>query len=97
MSFGIHGDYKKVAETRYPGRVREAALNEERADDQKRLAEMEDFVRTHRKKSRRQQDPVDLERREEPAPGKETPSGKKPAEEPPAKRGGPPPHLDVTI
>jgi hypothetical protein len=96
MPFGIHGDYKRVDETRYPGRVREAALNEEHADDKKRLAELEDFVRTHRKQSRRQQDSLDLHHRKEGGPARKG-SLQKPAGKPAPKSGERTPHLDITI
>jgi len=100
MSFGIDGTYNRVNESHYPGRIRETNLSEERADDQRHLAELEEFVRKHRKDRGGQKDTVDLHEEE----NEETPADKEPVGEPPPAEDVPqeadedaPPHLDVTI
>ena len=50
MSSGIDGGYNRVNESHYPGRIRETSLGEERADDQRHLAELEEFVKKHKLK-----------------------------------------------
>ena len=89
MPFGLPGDVKRVGEARYAPRVREAALNEERADDKARLAELEGRVRRQKPRPSRE-DSVELHSPEpKSAPPKS--AGDKPS--PPADSK----HLDITI
>ena len=88
-SFGIHGEVKGVGETRYPSRVREVALNRERADDQSRLADLEEHVRHQRREPRRDSVEVHSDKAGTPPPPKPAPRRKAPA------AGGE--HLDITI
>ena len=89
-------DVKRVTEARYPGRVREAALNQEREDDKERLAELEDFVRRHRKAPPPREDSVEL-KSPTPSPGEAPPPEppSKPASEKPKADDGK--HLDIRI
>ena len=95
MSLGMPGDVKRVGETRYTPRVREAALNQERADEQIRLAALEDHVRRQRKHAPK--DTVELKSSpEKDASGPPTAPAKNPAEKKPAeKKAGE--HLDITV
>ncbi len=89
MSFGLPGDVKRVGESRYTTRVREAALNQERADAAARLAELEDRVRRQKQRPARE-DSVELHSPD----SKSAPP--KPAEKKPAVPADPK-HLDITI
>ena len=89
------GDVKRVGETRYTPRVREAALNQERADEKIRLAALEDHVRRQRRRAPK--DTLDLKSRPEEGPSAPpTPSEKEPAEEKPAERKSGE-RLDITV
>ena len=95
MPFGIEGNVKRVGETRYPTRVREVALNQERADDRERLAQLEDHVR--RQKRQPPRDSVELKASPPSRPaGNEaaSPEAKPPAKKPAPDEGK---HLDITL
>lgn len=99
MSFGISGDYKRVEESHYPGRIREAALSEERADDQRHLAELEELVKKQQRKGGQAEDVVELheeaqKRPQEDDPPQEPAAAKDP-EGPEGEDG--PKHLDITV
>ncbi len=94
MSLGIPGDLKRVGETRYPTRVRETALNQERADDQIRLAALEDHVR--RQKKHAPKDRVEVKS----APPVNAPASTETDQKPARKRPAAPKageHLDITV
>ncbi len=86
-------DVKRVSEARYAGRVRETALNQERADDKERLAELEEFVRRHRKAPPRE-DSVELESPPATPAKSESPSPPAPAPKPAEPKED---HLDITV
>ena len=99
MSFGMDGIYSRVNESHYPGRIRETNLSEERADDQRHLAELEEFVKKHRDDAGGQKDPGELdEDKNETSPEKDPEDEQAPEQDPPQQADeAAPPHLDVTI
>jgi len=48
MSLGMSDAYKRINESHYPGRIRETSLSQERADEKRHLAELEEFVKKHK-------------------------------------------------
>ena len=112
MAPEIGGDYKRVNESHYSGKTREVALGGERIDGKRHLAEFEEYVRTHKKKERRDTVEIHEERDEEENPHEEpheeeqSSQNEQPTPEtpsaPPTDEDNPPdentpPHLDITI
>ncbi len=98
MSSGIDGGYSRVNESHYPGRIRETSLGEERTDDQRHLAELEEFVKKHKDKSARQQDTVELHDQKEKEPQENPTSEEHQSPEAPQKESEDgQSHLDITI
>jgi hypothetical protein len=76
MTVDRTGPYKRVNESHWPGRVREAGMSRERSDDQRHLAEFAEFVKKeHRRKEDAEEEspderkhPPDAEKRPPEAP-----------------------------
>jgi hypothetical protein len=110
MSVDMTGPYKRVNESHWPGRVREAGMSSERSDDQRHLAEFEEFVKKeHRRKEGEEDEPPEEEKRPPDVPHDVLDLHGPPAPEPddadqdatPPKQDTPPDegagHLDITI
>ena len=110
MTVDMSGAYKRVNESHYPGRIRETGLTRERADDQRHLAELEEFVKKHKgkhsgkdgqeheeeeKTKDEQQDVVELHTDENQIPPKSSPQAKSDQAKKPSDDDRP--HLDIRI
>jgi len=110
MTVDGSGAYKRINESHYPNRVREAGLTRERADDQRHLAEFEEEVRKQKhkhhendteenqeqpKQDNSPQDVVELHTDEKPEPPVSPEPPQADEEKNPPDDGRP--HLDIRI
>jgi len=65
MTVDMSGAYKRVNESHYPGRIRETNLSRERADDQRHLAEFEEFVKKEHREKGEHDEPEALEEKKQ--------------------------------
>jgi len=85
MSSGIGGgSFRPIEQSSYLKKIREGSLNEERGDEDRRLAELEEFVRKHGHPKREGEPKDEQDLAQQPETGKEEPP-EEPAEAEPEK------------